>query len=274
MHPKGGSIMLFRAKEKHLTLDGVRMDYITFGSGSRLLVMIQGLNTRGVRGSSVPLAFMYRLFAKAYTVYLFDRRADVFEGMTIRDLAHDLARAMDALGIKEADILGVSQGGMIAQVLAIERPDLVRRLALAVTLCRANDTVRNVINGWIAMVSRGDMKALVADMAEKMYSDAYLKRYRPLLPLLTILQRPKDVRRFVILASACLTCDTFDELEKIQCPVFVIGGRQDRVVGSGACEDIAKRLGCKVHLYETLGHAAYEEAGDFNRRVYDFFMEG
>ena len=49
-------------------------------------------------------------------------------------MALDIAAAMDTLGIKNADIFGVSQGGMIAQYLAIDRPDLVNKLVLAVTL--------------------------------------------------------------------------------------------------------------------------------------------
>ena len=110
-------------------------------------------------------------------------------------------------------------------------------------------------------------------MAERMYSDAYLKRCRPLLPLLAVLQKPKDVPRFVALAKACLTCNAYEELERIQCPVFVIGGKQDRVVGGEASEEIAAKLGCSIYMYGRLGHAAYEEAKDFNRRVYDFLRE-
>ena len=172
--------------------------------------------------------------------------------------------------MKNADVFGVSQGGMIAQYLAIERPDLVRKLVLAVTLSRNNATVEKVLQDWITMTEQGDFKALVLDMAEKMYSDAYVKRYRLFMPLLTLVQKPKDVKRFLILAKACLTCNAYDELEKIQCPVLVIGGKQDKVVSGEASEEIAEKLGCEIYMYEELGHAAYEEAADFNRRVFDF----
>ena len=180
---------------------------------------------------------------------------------------------MDALGITNADVFGVSQGGMIAQYLAIERPDLVNKLVLAVTLSKNNNTVRRVVNDWVEMSERGDFKGLVADMAEKMYSEAYVKRYRPLMPLLTVAQKPKDVRRFIILAKACLTCNTYDILDRIKCPALVIGGRQDKVVTGAASEEIAEKLGCKIHMYENLGHAAYEEAKDFNKIVYDFLCD-
>ena len=265
--------MLYNSKELKLNVQNTQFDYIVFGNGTKPFIMIQGLNTRGIKGSALPLSCMYRIFAKDYKVYLFDRRPDIQEGFTVKDMAADIAAAMDLLGIRNADILGVSQGGMIAQYLAIDRPDLVRKLVLAVTLSRNNDVVERVIHSWIHMAELGQMKSLVADMAEKMYSEAYVKRYRPIMPLLTLLQQPKDIARFVILAKACLTCNTYELLQKIQCPVLVLGGRQDQVVTGAASEEIAAKIGCKLHMYDHLGHAAYEEAKDFNQIVYRFLAE-
>ncbi len=265
--------MVYNVKEDILKIQDVQMNYITFGKGEKILIMIQGLNTRSIKGASIFLAYMYRIFIKDYKVYLFDRREDVKKNITVRDLAADIAMAMDALEIKNADIFGVSQGGMIAQYLAIDRPDLVNKLVLAVTLSKNNDTVKEVINNWIKMTEQGNMKKLVLDMAVKMYSDSYVKRYRPFIPLLTVLQKPKDIPRFITLAKSCLTCDTYEELDKIQCPVFVIGAMKDKVVGGEASKEIAKKLNCKIYMYKDLGHAAYEEAKDFNRRVYAFFRD-
>lgn len=265
--------MKFNIKEGTLKLSSAQMDYIIFGKGNKSLIMIQGLNTRGIKGAAASLAYMYRIFAEKYTVYLFDRRAVVYDGMTVRDLAADIAMAMDSFGIKKADVIGVSQGGMIAQYLAIDRPDLVNKLVLVVTLSRNNDTVRNVIQNWIELAEQEKMEQFVTDMLVKMYSEPYVKRYRRIIPLLKILQKPKDIQRFVTLAKSCLTCDSYEELDKIQCPVFVIGGKLDQVVGENTSEEIAEKLGCKIYMYEEFGHAVYEEAKDFDQRVYDFLME-
>lgn len=262
--------MFYNAKEDTLKLDNVQMDYLTFGNGTKPLIMIQGLNTNGIKGAAVSLAYMYRIFAKEYKVYLFDRRAEVYDGITVREIAGDIAKAMDALGISKADVFGVSQEGMIAQYLAIDRPDLVNKLVLAVTLSKNNEIVKEVLANWIDLTKRGEFKQLVLDMAVKMYSDAYVKRYKPFMPLLTLMQKPKDVERFLILAKACLTCSTYEELDKITCPVLVLGGRLDKVVTGEASEEIASKLGCEIYMYEDLGHAAYEEAIDFNERVYRF----
>ena len=181
--------MLYHAKEHILKLQDMQMNYITFGYSEKPLIMIQGLNTRNIKGAAFPLAYMYRIFAKEYKVYLFDRRENIEENVTVRNLAADIAAAMDSLNITKADIFGVSQGGMIAQYLAIDRPDLVNKMVLAVTLSRNNDTVKAVINDWIRMTEQGNMKDLVTDMAVKMYSNTYVKRYQPFIPLLTFFQK-------------------------------------------------------------------------------------
>ncbi len=264
--------MGFRIEERTLDLGSMSVHHIAFGTGKKPLVLIQGLNTRGIRGAGLSLAWMYRMFAKTHRVYLFDRRPHLPEDITVRELAADIALAMDRLDIRQAHVLGVSQGGMIAQYLAIDRPDLVEKLVLAVTLARNNDTLCAVIGQWILWTEQGAYRQLVTDMAERMYSEPYLRRYRPFLPLLTLLQKPKDPRRFIRLARACLTCAAYEELERIRCPVLVIGGGQDKIVTGEASMELAHRLNCPLYLYQQLGHGAYEEAKDFNSRVYAFFM--
>lgn len=265
--------MIYNAKEHKLILQDVQMDYITFGNGTKPLILIQGLSTRNIKGSSLLVAYMYRIFAKDYRVYMFDRRQNIFEGITVNDMALDIANAMDNLGIKNASVFGISQGGMIAQCLAINRPDLVTKLVLGVTLSKNNNTVEAVVKNWIKLTEQENFKQLVLDMADKMYSKEYVKRYKPFMPLLTIWQKPKDAQRFIILTKACLTCNAYEELEKIQCPVFVIGGKEDMVLSGEASQEIAQKLNCKLYMYENLGHSAYEEAKDFNKRICDFLKE-
>ena len=81
------------------------------------------------------------------------------------------------------------------------------------------------------------------------------------------------VERFIKLAKACLTCTTYDNLEKIKCPVLVLGGGKDKVVTGEASREIAEKLNCECFIYEDLSHEAYNEAKDFNTRIYNFFEE-
>ena len=110
--------------------DGTSIDCISFGRGSRPLVMLPGLSFQRVKGAAPALRYMYREFGKSHRVYVIDKKNEVPEGYTVRDMADDTAYAMERLGLSDADVLGVSQGGIIAQYLAIYYPKLVRRLAL------------------------------------------------------------------------------------------------------------------------------------------------
>ena len=132
--------MGIRVKNGCLSLDGSQMDYIRFGTGPRTLVMLPGLGDglRTVKGTALPMALLYRVFTKDFTVYAFSRKNGLPRGYTTRDMARDQARAMEMLGIEKADIFGVSMGGMIAQWLAIDHPERVDRLILTVTCPRPN----------------------------------------------------------------------------------------------------------------------------------------
>ncbi|MBR3447330.1 MAG: alpha/beta hydrolase [Oscillospiraceae bacterium] len=258
--------------EQYLEIPGGKMLCISFGKGSRPLVSIPGLRMTEIKGTGAALALYYRQFAASHTVYLFDRKEPAAEGCTIRDFADDIAAAMQQLHIQDADVIGVSQGGMIAQELAVNYPALVHKLVLGVTLSRPNETSKAAITEWIRLAEQGDMAAVARDYAERASSEKTRRRNIRFLPLALKLQKPVPAERFVTLAKACLTHDTYDRLDRITCPVLVLGGAQDGIVSGAASSEIAEKLGCECYLYPGQSHEAYNEEKDFNRRIYDFFV--
>ncbi len=266
--------MLLGAKNASVHIGGSEMDYVSFGRGSRALVLLPGLGDglATVKGMALPLAWAWRAYAKDYSVFVFSRKNELPEHFSTRDMAQDQAGAMRALGLTDADIIGVSQGGMIAQYLAIDHPELVRRLVLAVTLAGGpNELLQSTVNGWIELAKRADHKALMIDTAEKSYSEKALRGYRMLYPILGCIGRPQDYKRFITQANACIRHDARGELHRINCATLVVGGACDRIVGANAAAELAQGIaGSEYFLYEGLGHAAYEEARDFNRRVLRF----
>jgi len=265
--------MLYNREENTIKINNTTMDYIAFGRGTKPLIMIPGLSFNRVKGTSFLLAILYRIFAKDYRVYMFDRIEDVPEGYSVEDIARDTAYAMKQVGIENAHILGVSQGGMIAQCLAMDYPELVDKIVLAVTLARPNQTVETCIDNWIAMVSNGRMEEFTRDMLVKMYSGKYRKQYGFLVPLVVKLYKPKGIGRFIRLAKAAANYSRFEELDKIKCPAFVIGAKDDLIVTGAASEELAGKLNCGFYMYDGMGHGVTQELEkDFNRRVYQFFQ--
>ncbi len=263
--------MFERVKEQTLEVRNGKMLCISFGKGARPLVSIPGLRLTEMKGTGAFAALYYKIFTADYTVYLFDRKDPLPEPCTIREMAEDVAAAMEQLGLRDADVIGVSQGGMIAQELALNHPALVRKLALGVTLSRPNETVSAAVSGWIAMAERGETDAVIRDYAERASSEKTLRRNIACLPLAVKLQKMLPPERFLPLAEACLSCNTYDRLTQIRCPVLVLGGALDKVVSGEASLEIAEKLGCEYHIYPDQSHEAYNEAKDFNRRIFDFF---
>ena len=268
--------MLYNARNCNIKIGNTDMDYVSFGTGKKNLVMIIGLNDGifPVQGTALPLAWAYRIFASDYTVYVFGRKNKMEEGYSTRDMAGDQAKVMRTLGIHQADVIGVSQGGMVAQYLAIDHPELVHKLILAVTLSKHNEIVHDAINTWKQLALDGDFKNLLISSAEKAYTEQRLKKYRLLYPFLGLIKKPDSLERFLIQADACLTHDAYAELGKISCPTLVIGGAIDQIVGADASRELAKAInGSKLYIYKDYGHTVYEEAKDFNRRMLHFLSK-
>ncbi len=267
--------MLYGARGGRVEIGTTDMDYLVFGQGPRTLILLPGLSDglRTVRGMAVPMADAYRAYAKRFRVYVFSRKNELEPDSSTQSMARDLSQAMEALGIGRACVMGVSQGGMIAQYLAAGHPDQVERLVLAVTLCCPNETVQEAVGRWIQMAEAGDYRGIVADTAERSYSEDYLRRkkLRLLYPLLGLVGKPKSFRRFLIQANACLGHDASGVLGQIRCPVLVLGGGADRIVGGQSSAELAARIpGSRLVVYEGLSHGAYEETPEFDREVLDF----
>ena len=250
------------------------MYYASFGEGQKKLVVIPGLSDglTTVKGKAFLLAGAYKDFLKDYTVYMFSRKNSMPEGYSIRDMADDQVLAMKHMGIDSACVMGVSQGGMIAQLIAAGYPETVEKLILAVTAPYANETAKAVVCGWIEMAKKGDHVSLMVDTAEKMYSEQYLERRSKFFPLMAKFTKPKDhYERFLKNAYAILGFDARSELSGITAPTLIIAGEDDHTVGNEAPEELRTGIrNSETYIYQGLGHGLFEEAKDFYSRVFDF----
>jgi pimeloyl-ACP methyl ester carboxylesterase len=202
---------------------------------------------------------------------MFSRRDNMPDGFTIDDMADDLLEVLTALGIEKAHILGVSQGGMVALRFCVKYPVMVDKLIIAVSASRVNNLIDMTINAWLNFAENDDYKIIFIDTAKKSYTEKKLRQYRPLYPMLYRIGKPKDLSRFIIQAKAILNYDIYDELENIKSKTLIIGGSDDKIVGVDASIEISEKIsGSELYIYEGLGHAAYEEAKDFNERVIRF----
>ena len=267
--------MLLGAKNGRVQFPDGTMDYLRFGTGRENLIMLPGLGDglRSIYGMALPMALMYRMFAKDYTVYMFSRKSHMDPGCTTADMARHVKEAMDVLGIEKAHFLGVSMGGMLAQHLAADFPEAVDKLILTVTAARPNPVLTDSVTLWMHQAEAGNHTALMDSNLQRIYSADYYRKNKWMVPFLGKFTKPKSYDRFLVMARACLEHDAFDKLPSITAPTLVLGGGKDETLGSEAAGEIAAVIpGAKLKIYSRWGHGLYEEAREFNSDILAFLQ--
>jgi pimeloyl-ACP methyl ester carboxylesterase len=76
-------------------------------------------------------------------------------------------------------------------------------------------------------------------------------------------------------ADAAITHNTLSDLKNIQCPVLVIGGKNDTFTPAWMGEEVAAGIpNSELHLYENAGHAFHWEClSDFNPRTTEWLLQ-
>ena len=263
-------------KVDRVVLNDLEMEYLKFGTGSKTLVILPGLSIQSVMPAAPLIEKQYEIFEKDFTVYLFDRRSNLPEKYSIFDMADDTVKAMNKLGLKNVCLFGASQGGMIAEAIAIKYPELVEKLVLGSSACCINQKASSVIGEWIKLAKSGKAEDLYLYLGEKVYSPEVFNQYRNVLIDMAKSVTEMDLKRFIILAEGINGFDLKDKLNLIQCPLLVIGDHTDAVLGGEASLEIAEVMKNKpnfeIYMYSNCGHAAYDAAPDYTQRLFNFFM--
>ena len=252
--------------------NGAATEYFTFGHGSKHLVILPGLSTRSILYAAMSIPSGYRIFSEDYTVWVIDRRASMPEHFTVRQMAADIAAAMRGLGIGTADVFGASLGGMTAQYLAADCPELVHALVLGSTTARQNPTILRVSVHWAEAARNGTLAEHTEEMMRLLYSPATIEKYGKLLCRVNDGLSREELHRFAVQARAISDFNGYAVLDRIHCPTLVIGVEGDKVVTAEASMEIAEKLGCGCYIYgREYGHCVFDEAPDYKQRLFDFF---
>jgi len=247
--------------------------------------------------SGVPVIFLHHLMAvlddwdprvidgiaAQRRVIAFDNRGVGATGgsvpPSIEDMGRDAIAFIRALGLKQVDLLGFSLGGAVAQMIALQAPDLVRRMILAGTGPRGGggiDEINKVaISAYLkAAFTLSDPRNFLffpRTPAGKRAAKDYFSRLKE-----RSAGRDKPISlqaRFAQLkAIRAAGLSTPDDLSVITQPVFVANGDNDLMVASSLSADMARRLpNAKLTIYPDAGHGGvFQHHHAFVPAVLDF----
>ncbi len=249
-------------------------EYISFGTGEKVMIILPGLSIKSVLLSKEAVKNQYKIFENDYTVYLFGNGKNYEKNLTVNDYAEDTASYMAELKLKDAYIFGVSMGGMISQCLAINHPELVKKLFISSAVSKMNTVFENTLKEWISFCENKDGERLVDGFIEKVYSRSFKEKYSPMIKLANINITDEEYRRFTFGAKACFGFDIYDDLCKIKCPVFAVGSEKDNALTGEATAELANKLDCGYYIYTDFSHAVYDEDPEFILMLETFFRAG
>lgn len=252
------------------------MRFFRFGEGERPLVILPGLSIRSVMESADLIEHAYRIMRKDFTVYVFDRREAPPSPYSVRDMARDTAEAMRVLGLRGVSLFGASQGGMIAMEIAAAYPELVTGLALGSTSAHVRPRQYRALAEWVRLAKEKDRAGLYLSFGEKIYPPAVFKNSRAILTSTGRSVTDAELSRFILLAEGTKDFDITDRLVRIPCPILLLGAADDAVLGMEASMEIARILRdhprFKFYIYNGYGHAAFDTAPDYKKRLLRFFL--
>jgi 3-oxoadipate enol-lactonase len=227
-------------------------------------------------------AFQVADYAKHYSCISVDPRGagetDKPEGTYSMELfADDIAAFMDALGIENAHIWGLSLGAATGMWLAAKYPNKVKSLSLHSGWPKTDPFLKTAVEGWRVMAkglnSVPEMvilgifpwcltPELYAAKPEYVDSLAAFVRSRPAQPLDAFMRQ----------SDAVLAHDAEAQLAKIQAPTQITFGQRDMVCSTRFADRLKGGIrNSEVVIFEGCAHAPiYEKVEEFNRRTLEF----
>ena len=187
---------------------------------------------------------------------------------SVRDMADDVCRVLDALGVASAHIVGQSLGGIISQAMAIHRPERVRSAVLFYTVpAFAQEYLTAEILQTVQSASEPEDGA--APPTREATIEAFMERERATASTAYAFDEvwmrgyvtqcvdrgfcPGGVVRQAMAAMAIGALRP--ELKSIKAPVTLIHGRQDRLLKFEASFDMGRIIpGAELHIYPGMGH--------------------
>lgn len=192
----------------------------------------------------------------------------------IEMFARDYAALADTLGLSHVCAVGLSQGGMIAQRLALLRPDLVSALVLISTSCKSHPSLRDNMEARIAAMDAAGPEAAAHIAAESIFSLAWRAAH------------PSELARFIGWRSlmpvpplnaatrALYGFDLSGDLPRIAVPTLVIAGEADTLTRPAGMEEIAALIpGAEFHQIAGAGHMIPVEQPEPLAALVDRFLE-
>jgi pimeloyl-ACP methyl ester carboxylesterase len=255
---------------KYVDINGMHMYYEVSGKGAPLVVL------HGAYMNIPSMGSIIKKLAKTHTVYIMElqghgRTNNIDRPITYQNLADDVAKFMDAVGLKKADVFGYSMGAVTGLQLAIRHPEKVNKLVAA--------SVAYDVEGWQPV-----FKEMIPQMTPEMFTQmpSFEQEYRKYAP------DPNGFRAYVekLIALEREPMAWAEDVKKLKLPVLIISGDADvatlehsvamfRMLGGGGMGDMGAPLpASRFAVMPATSHTAVITQPDLLHSFIEPFLTG
>ena len=233
---------------QYADIRGFKMYYETYGSGQPLLII------HGNSGSISDFVYQVPFFSKKFKVIIADSRAhgksiDKSDSLSFEMMTDDLNALLEHLKLDSCFVLGWSDGGVEALLLAMRHPEKVKKLAVTGANLWPDSTS---VDNWLLKRGRKKWDSLSLLPNTDKLKDIK-KKYRLLMFEPNI--KPQD-------------------LKKISCPSLIISGDHEVILSKHTNLIYESIPNAYLWIIPNSGHATpINFKDDFNRTVLDFFVK-
>jgi 3-oxoadipate enol-lactonase len=246
----------------------IQLAYERTGSGPPLLLIM------GMSGTALHWGEPFlELLREDFEVIVYDHRGvgestrledPLGSPVSIAQMAADAAGLLSALEIPSAHVAGISMGGMIAQDMALEHPELVETLTLGCTYCGgpgSSLTSNEVGRRLFEAMQSGDRERALRTAWEVNVSEAVANDEASYASFMEIAKR-RQVAVPVAMAQAYAIAghDTSARLHELSMPALVIHGTVDQMLPVENGRLIASLIpDARLEILEGVGHLFFWE---------------
>jgi pimeloyl-ACP methyl ester carboxylesterase len=257
-------------------VNGQRLYYEEHGEGEPLLCVM------GLGGDLTAWILQVPVFSRDHRLIVFDNRdvgrsSQAGGDYEVADMAADALGLADHLGLDTFHLLGLSLGGAISQEIALNAPERVRTLTLAVTYGWTGGFGEQRSAVLRQIVERMSREEFIDFVMMLVYSDRVFDNPAFVDAARTAMlenPNPQSTQAWVRQLEASGRHDARDRLGALSMPVHVIGARRDIMVPPFRSEDLAEAIpGAKLTIVDSAHLLNVEAAEEFNELVLGFIAE-
>jgi aminoacrylate hydrolase len=183
-------------------------------------------------------------------------------GHTYRQLARDMAACLRACTDRPAHLVGSSAGGVIAQLMALDHPDVVASLTITSSFSREDEYSRRWLAFRLALLERGSVDDNVALNMLLLFSAEHIRTHGVELADLERVMRAAPFDREIAVARLNMVreLDHHRRLHEIGVPTLVLAGADDFLTPVYLSRDMAAEIpGAVLEVVPGAGHLVFAE---------------